>query len=277
MKQPSQRLPKGDVRPVVIHPTAIVAPEAQLGEGVEVGPYSIIGPHVGIGDGTVLGPHVFLQGRTTIGRDCQLSYGVVLGGEPQDDKYQGEPTEVIIGDRNRIREYVTIHRATGEGQATRVGSDNLLMAYSHLGHNCEVGNSVMLASYAGMSGHTIIEDRVVIGGMVGSHQKVRVGTLAMVSGYSKLVADVPPYMVADGRPARVYGLNVVGLRRAGFSPAVRRSLQIAYKLLYRSNLNLSQALERWPSEVPDGEEVRYLFSFLERMRTASACRSGAMH
>jgi len=166
-----------------IHPTAIIAPDCDLADDAEVGPYSLIRGGSIIGPRTVIDAHVLLE-HTTVGADCQFAFGAAIGGAPQDQHYRGEPTRVIIGDRTVIREYVTIHRATGEGLATRVGSDNLIMASSHLGHNCEVGNNVCIATLSGMSGHTIIEDRVVIGGMVGSHQKVRVGTMAMVSGYS---------------------------------------------------------------------------------------------
>lgn len=254
-----------------IHPTAIVAPEAQLADGVEIGPYSIIGENVRIGAGTVVGPHVLVEGWTTIGDGCGVGMGTVIGSLPQDDKYHGEPTQVIIGNCTKLREYVTIHRATGEGHATRVGNNCQIMAYSHLAHNCEVGNSVSIANYGGMSGHTIIEDNAVIGGMVGSHQFVRVGKMAMVSGFSKISVDIPPFALADGKPARVISLNVRGLRRAGLDAADRMCLAKAYKLLYRSGLNLTQALEQLVQEEVS-PEVQYLIDFLQKTRSGFAGR-----
>jgi UDP-N-acetylglucosamine acyltransferase len=255
-----------------IHPTAIVAPEAELAEAVEVGPYTIIGPQVRIGAGTRIGPYVLLEGATIIGEKCDLSAASVLGGLPQDDKYKGEPTQVIIGDETKIREYVTIHRATGEGNATRVGNHCHIMAYSHLAHNCQVGNGVSIANYGGMSGHTVIEDNAVIGGMVGSHQFVRVGRLAMVSGFSKISVDVPPFTLADGKPAEPVGLNVRGLRRAGVEATERVLLAKAFKILYRSNLNLSQALEQLTAFDTTCPELQYLIDFLQASRSGYAGR-----
>lgn len=249
-----------------VHPTAIVDPQAQLGENVEVGPFSIINENVQIGANTVIGPHVLLDGHTTIGAECRIDMGAVIGTLPQDDKYHGEPTQVIIGDGTKIREYVTINRATGDDAATRVGHHCLLMAYSHLAHNCQVGNHVSIANYGGMSGHTVIEDNAVIGGMVGSHQHVRVGRLAMVSGFSKISVDIPPFALADGKPARVVALNVRGLRRAGIDADSRALLAKAFKTLYRSDLNLSQALDQLLKEEQPSPEVSYLIHFLEQTR-----------
>jgi UDP-N-acetylglucosamine acyltransferase len=249
----------------LVHPTAIVEPDCELAEDVEVGPFSVLR------HGTLLGPrckvdaHVLLE-HTTAGADCEFSFGAAIGGKPQDTNYHGEPTRVIMGDRNVLREYVTIHRSTGEGTATRLGDDNLLMASTHLGHNCQLGNQVCLSTLSGMSGHVVIEDQAIIGGMVGSHQKVRVGTLAMVSGYSKLSQDVPPYSLVDGKPARVVGPNLVGLRRSGIPEESRRALQSAFRTIYRSQLDLEQALEKVSEELGSIPEVAYLVSFLQRMR-----------
>ena len=254
----------GERPEVRVHPSAVVAPGAELAPGVEIGPHCVIGPGVVIGEGTVIGPLTVVN-HTTLGRDCVV-LGAMLGGDPQDAKFRGEPTRVVIGDRNQIREFVTIHRASGEGTVTLVGDDNLIMANSHLAHNCRVGNGCMLASYAGMSGHTTIEDGAIIGGMVGSVQRVTVGKLAICSGYSKLSEDVPPFVIADGRPARVKALNIIGLRRAEIPPERRRALQQAFRLLYRSKLNRSRALERINAEVMLTPEVSYLLEFLERMR-----------
>ena len=227
---------------VIVHEMAIVHPDAELGTGVEIGAFSIIGPNVTIGDDTVIEPHVIVEPWTRIGRDCRICSGAILGGRPQDHKFKGERSFLTVGDRNIIREYVTIHRATGEDNSTVVGDENMLMAYCHIGHNCSLGNGIMMANMVGISGHVIIEDKAVFGGMVGVHQYVRIGKLAMLGGYSKVVQDVPPFMMADGRPTKVYDLNVIGLRRNGMPPKVRSGLRQAYKLLYRSNLNLSQAI-----------------------------------
>ncbi len=248
-----------------IHPTAIVETDCELADDVEVGPYAILRHGTILGPRTTVDAHVLLE-YTTTGADCEFCFGAAVGGAPQDQSYRGEPTRVIFGVKNIVREYATVHRSTGEGTATRLGDGNLLMASTHLGHNCQVGNYVCLATLSGMSGHTIIEDQAVIGGMVGSHQRVRVGTMAMVSGYSKLSQDVPPYSLVDGKPARVIGPNLVGLRRSGLSPEARRALQRAFRLIYRSGLELEGALEQVATELGSFPEVRYLVEFLQRMR-----------
>jgi len=254
-----------------IHSTAIVERGCELAEDVEVGPYTVIRNGTIVGAGTFIDAHVLLE-HTTVGERCRLGFGAAIGGPPQDQGYHNEPTRVLIGDRNTIREYVTIHRATGEGNVTRVGNDNMLMASTHLGHNCEVGNQVTISTLSGMSGHTIIEDRAIIGGMVGSHQRVRVGKLAMVSGFSKMSQDVPPFSLVDGKPAKVIGPNLVGLRRAGFSLEVRQALQRAFRLIYRSDLELPRALERAMAELGSCPEVAYLVDFLHRMRNGRVGR-----
>ena len=248
-----------------IHPTAIVDRDCELADGVEIGAYAILRRGTVVSARTTVDAHVLLE-HTTVGEDCAIGYGAAIGGPPQDQRYQGEPTRVVIGDRNVIREYVTIHRATGEGNATRVGNDNLLMAATHLGHNCQVGNGVTLSTLSGMSGHTIIEDLAIIGGMVGSHQRVRVGRLAMVSGFSKLSQDVPPFSLVDGKPARVVGPNLVGLRRAGVDLDTRRALQKAFRMIFRSGVNLTEALDQVGAEMGHISEVRYLIEFLARVR-----------
>lgn len=248
-----------------IHPTAIVEQDCELADDVEVGPYAVIRGGTVIGPRSVIDAHVLVE-STTVGADCRLFFGAAIGGPPQDQHYRGEATRVVIGDRNIIREYVTIHRATGEGNVTRIGDDNMLMAMTHLGHNCRVGNMVTLSTLSGMSGHVIIEDRVIIGGMAGSHQRVQVGQLAMVSGYSKLSADVPPYSLVDGKPARVIGPNLTGLRRAGIEPEARRAVQRAFRIIYRSGRQLSDALDQVAAEFGQFPEVRYLVAFLRRVR-----------
>jgi UDP-N-acetylglucosamine acyltransferase len=258
-----------------IHPTALVDKTAELAPDVEIGPFTVIGPHVKIEEGTVLGSHVMIDNWTTIGRDCLVHSGARLGGPPQDRKYQGERSFLILGDRNEIREYVTIHRATGEDHCTRLGDDNLIMAYGHIGHNCVIGSGTSMANQVGISGHVVVEDRVVLGGMVGIHQYVRIGQLAMVGGMSKVVQDVPPFMMADGRPTDVVGLNVLGLRRAGVGPSSRAGLKQAYRLIYRSNLNLSQAIEAVESEVEPTQERDYLLAFLNSIRAGYGGRGNA--
>jgi UDP-N-acetylglucosamine acyltransferase len=254
-----------------VHSTAIVDTDCELADDVEVGPYSIIRHGTIIGSSTVVDAHVLLE-HTTVGANCSVHYGAAIGGPPQDQSYSGEPTRVLIGNRNVIREYVTIHRATGEGNATRIGDDNLLMASTHLGHNCEIGDLVTLSTLSGMSGHTIIEDRAIIGGMVGSHQRVRVGRLAMVSGFSKMSQDVPPFSLVDGKPARVIGPNLVGLRRAGMDAETRQALQRAFRLIYRSDMELAKALEQVSQELGHVPEVVYLVGFLQRMRNGRVGR-----
>jgi UDP-N-acetylglucosamine acyltransferase len=255
-----------------IHPTAIIDPSTEIGERVEIGAYTVVGADCTIGDGTVLGPHVVLEEFTRIGRDCQVRAGAVLGGPPQDHKYRGERSYVRIGDRNLIREFVTMHRATGEESATVIGDDNLIMAYVHIGHNCQVGSGTMMANNLGLSGHVTVEDGAVLGGLVGVHQFVRIGRLAMLGGYSKVVQDVPPFMLADGRPADVLDLNVRGLRRAGVAAAARATLRQAYKLLYRSNMNVSQALEAIEEELEPNKELGELVAFMRRIKSGSSGR-----
>lgn len=249
-----------------VHPTALVDRRARLDDEVTVGPFCIVGPDVTIGRGTRLEANVQIEPGTTLGRECHVHSGAVLGGPPQHLKYRGERSFLIIGDRNIIREAVTIHRATGEGMATRIGDDNLIMAYCHIGHDCQLGSHISMANQSGISGHCVIEDRVVISGMVGVHQYVRIGKLAMVGGVSKVVQDIPPFMMADGRPTEIVGLNVIGLRRAGISPRVRAGLRQAYRLIYRSNLNLSQAIEAVETDVEPSAERDYLLAFLNSIR-----------
>jgi UDP-N-acetylglucosamine acyltransferase len=249
-----------------IHSTAIVDKTAVLGAGVSVGAYSVIGPNVHLGDGTRIDAHVVIEQNTTLGKDCTVLAGAVLGGNPQDYKYHGEQTFLKIGDSNMIRECVTIHRASGEGESTVIGDNNMFMAYCHIGHNCTLGSGITMANTVGISGHTLVEDKVVFGGIVGVHQKVRIGKLAMVGGFSKVVQDVPPFAMADGRPCRVCDLNVIGLRRNGVGPKVRSDVKQAYKLLYRSNLNVTQALEAIENEIEPSEELHYLLDFIRNVR-----------
>ena len=247
-----------------IHETAIIHPGAQLGENLEIGPYSIIDDNVTIGSGTKIGPHVHIEGWTTIGEDCRISTGASIGNESKDLKYnKGDRTFVIIGDRNVIREYTSISRATGKDDATEIGDDNLLMTGVHIAHDCKIGNNTILASYATLGGHVIVEDRAILGAQAAFHQFIRVGTLAFAGACAKVVQDIPPYIISDGYPARVRGLNTVGLQRSGISPQSRLLLKKAYRLLFRSNLNRKQAVQKVREEVEICEEVGHLLEFIE--------------
>jgi UDP-N-acetylglucosamine acyltransferase len=229
-----------------IHPTAVVDPRARLAEGVEIGPFAVIGPEVEIGAESRIGPHVVIDGRVRMGRGNRVFPGACLGLEPQDLKYDGAATEVVIGDHNTIRECVTINRATHEGEQTRIGDGNLLMAYSHLGHNCHLGDRIVIANGVAVAGHVVIGDRAVIGGVLGIHQFVHIGSLAMVGGMSRVDRDVPPFVTVEGHPGRVRGLNRIGLRRSGLAERdggeQLRQLQEIWRLLYRSDLVLAEAL-----------------------------------
>lgn len=247
-----------------IHPTAIVDPGAEIGADVEIGPYSLIDAQVVIGARAVIGPHARITGRTTIGEDCHIFTGAILGEAPQDTKYHGEPSYLRIGNRTIIRECVTMHLAVGEGNATTIGDDCMFMAYSHIGHNCTVGNRVCASNYVGLSGGCRIEDRVILGGMAGLHQFVHIGRMAMVGGFSKITGDVPPFVIADGHENKLYGLNVVGLRRAGLSEEVRAVLKRAYRLVCQGNRKLVEAIIEARATLPPVPEVDEFLSFLER-------------
>jgi UDP-N-acetylglucosamine acyltransferase len=249
---------------VDIHPTALVDDAAELGEGVSVGPFSIVGPEARIGAGTQVGPHVLIEGDTTIGAECVLSKGAVLGTAPQDLKYRGEPTRLVVGDRTHIREYATLNRGTAASGVTTVGSDCLLMSYVHVAHDCRIGDHVILSNAVNMAGHVAIEDWVIVGGMTPIHQFVRIGQHAFVGGQSRIAKDVPPYVKAAGIPLQLYGLNSVGLQRRGFSEEVRRELKRAYRLFFASAHNTTQALARAREELRDIPEVEVFLAFFER-------------
>lgn len=255
-----------------IHETAVIYPGARLGRDVEVGPYSVIGENVFIGDGTKIGAHVVIEGWTTIGRECQIHHGAVVGNAPQDLKFKGEKTFVYIGDNSILREFVTVNRATGEGEETRIGSNCLLMGTVHIAHNCVLGNNVVISNHAGLAGHVVVEDRAIISGLSGVHQFVKIGRNAMIGGASKVVQDVPPYVIADGRPARVCGLNSVGIARAGLSDDVRKNLKRAYRMLYRSGMKLSEAIAAMEQELDSSEPVDHLLRFLRNVNRG-ICRS----
>lgn len=248
-----------------IHPTAIVHPEAHLHPTVQVGPYSIIGPQVSIGADTIINAHVVIDGHTEIGERNHIFPGAAIGLEPQDLKYDGSLSLVKIGNDNRIREYVTINRATHAGEETRIGDHNLLMAYVHVAHNCILADHIIIANGVALAGHVEIESRAVIGGVLGVHQFVKIGQLAMLGGMSRIDRDVPPFVLVEGNPCRVRALNQVGLRRAGFLEKDHgkgfQDLKSAFKLLYRSGLTLQSALEKLADFGPESP-VNHLRDFL---------------
>ncbi|BEU88509.1 acyl-ACP--UDP-N-acetylglucosamine O-acyltransferase [Selenomonas sp. TAMA-11512] len=277
-----------------IHATAAVSPKAQIEEGAVIGPYvvigdnstiasgakigahSVIGHDVKIGTGTVVESHAVIDAWTTVGKDCRIFQFASVGADPQDLKFKGEISYTIIGDRTTIREYSSIHRATGEGEETRVGSDSLLMACTHVAHNCVIGNNVIMSNAAMIAGHAIVEDRAVLGGMCGVHQFVKVGRNAMIGGMSKIVQDCVPYTIVDGHPARVVGLNSVGISRAGIPAEARRKIKQAYKILFRSGLSLAQAIAVIEQEVESSDEVEHFLRFL-RNADRGICRERREH
>ncbi|MGV3618678.1 MAG: acyl-ACP--UDP-N-acetylglucosamine O-acyltransferase [Fimbriimonas sp.] len=246
-----------------IHPLAFVDPGAELADDVEVGPFCFVEAGVSIGPGCKLESHVSVRANTTMGAGNTVGHGAVLGGDPQDAKYRGEPTFLRIGDRNVIREYVTIHRATGEGTATIIGDDNFIMAYCHLAHNVHVTNLVTMANSVQAAGHVTIEERATLGGMTGIHQFTRIGKVSMVGGMSRITRDVPPFMLVEG-PDQVHDINAIGLRRIGITPDARLSLHKACKLLFKSMLGLTNAMETVRRELQLTPEVEYLLAFEER-------------
>lgn len=247
---------------VIIHPTAIVAPGAELNENVEIGPYSIIGENVKITRGTKVGPHVLIEGWTQIGENCQIFQGAVIGTPAQDVSSQRKRSYVQIGHNNLIREYVTIHRGTKEESTTYVGNSTFLMAYSHIAHNCRIGDEVVIANCGSLAGYVTVEKNAVIGGLTAIHQFVRIGAYAIIGGCSKIVQDIPPYIKATGHPGTLWGLNTVGLRRAGFSLSRRNLLKKAYRILFRSHLNTSQALEEIEKKLDLSPEIDHLCEFI---------------
>jgi UDP-N-acetylglucosamine acyltransferase len=247
-----------------VHPLAYVDPKAELADDVEVGPFCFVQAGAVIGAGTRLESSVTVRGGTTIGKGNLFAQGSIIGGDPQDRKYHGEPTFLRIGDNNVFREYVTIHRATGEGQATVVGNNCYLMAYCHLGHNVTLHDTVTMANSCGISGHCTIEELVTIGGMVGLHQWVRIGKVAMVGGFTKITRDIPPFMLVDGIEQEIRDINAVGLRRYGVSSEGRLALHKACKLLFKSQLGLTNAMETVRREVKMTPEVEMLLRFEER-------------
>jgi len=227
-----------------IHPTAIVADGARIDPSVTVGPYTVIGPQVVIGPGCTVGAHCVIEGRTTIGQDNRIFQFASLGADPQDKKYKGEDTELVIGDRNTVREFCTFNRGVpGAGGKTSIGNDNWIMAYTHIAHDCHVGNHTTMANNTTLAGHVLIGDWVTVGGLTGIHQFVKIGAHAMIGFSSAVSQDVPPFMMVDGNPLSVRGLNLEGLRRRGFSPERTSAIKQIHRLMYRQGLTLDAARE----------------------------------
>lgn len=247
-----------------IHPTAIVAPGAALAEDVEVAAYAIIGPRVRIGRGTHVGPHTVIEGRTTIGRDNQIFHHASIGAVPQDLKYRGEDSDLVIGDHNIIREFTTLNIGTaGGGMTTRLGDHNLLMNFSHIGHDCLLGSHTVVANGAQLAGHVIVEDYVVVGALVGIHQFVKIGESAILGAGAMVSQDVAPFCNATGDRARLHGLNLVGLKRRSFSAELVRDIKHAYRIVFRSGLKVGGAVDRARAEVPASPEVDHFLSFIQ--------------
>jgi UDP-N-acetylglucosamine acyltransferase len=247
----------------VIDPRAVIDPTAKLGADVEVGPFAVIGANVTIGARTRIGPHVVIRGTTTIGSDCHIFQFSSLGDAPQDKKYLGEPTRLEIGDRNQIREFTTMHRGTVQGHGvTRVGSDNLFMAYTHVAHDCVVGDKVVLANFATLGGHVELGDWVIMGGFSGIHQFCKIGAHCFLANNAAVTRDVPPYLMVAGQPAEPHSINAEGLKRRGFTPEQILNIRRAYKVLYRSDLKLEDAAKKLADMARTAPEVQPFVDFI---------------
>lgn len=257
-----------------IHPTAIVSKNAKLDSSVSVGPFSIISDNVIIGADTKIGAHCVIEGNTLIGKSCEIFTGAVVGSRPQDLKFKNEKVFLEIGNNNIIREYCTLNPGTNEGGKTIVGDSNLLMAYSHVAHDCRVGNGCVLANNSTLAGHVVIEDKAVIGGIVAIHQFVRIGMLSIIGGCSKVVQDIPPFSTCDGHPARVFGLNLIGLRRKGIADTSIKQLDAAFRIIFNSGLSVKHAVEKAEKELEKSEEIIYLLNFARSSERglARSCR-----
>lgn len=245
-----------------VHPSAVIDPTAIIHKNVTIGAYAYIGPNCEIGSGTIIGPHAVIAKNVRMGQNNHIYPHAVIGEDPQDLKFRGEYSTVVIGDGNLIREFVTVHRATGENCETRIGSHNMFQAYTHIAHNSNFGDYIVMSGYSGVAGHVIVEDHAVIGGMSGIHQFVKIGACAMVGGMSKIVQDVCPFVIVDGNPARVVGLNSVGLSRNNVTPEVKSYMKKAYRTIFRSGLKLEEAIAQMEQELPSTPEIEHLLAFL---------------
>lgn len=247
----------------MIHQTAIIHSKVEIGKNVSIGPYSVIEEDVIIHDNVKIDSHVVIKRWTTIGEGCLIHPGAVLGDTAQDKKFQGERSYLIVGRSNIIREYVTMHRGNNAEGKTLIGDNNFFMVGAHIAHNCEVGNEVIIANYVSIAGHVVIEDRAFISGSVVVHQFVRIGTLSIIGGNSKVVQDVPPYILVDGHPAKAFSLNSVGLSRAGIPEDSKKRLKGAYKLIFRSGVSTSKALQKIKEDIEKDSYVNHLVEFIQ--------------
>ena len=254
-----------------IHPSAIIDPAAEIAEGVDIGPFCIVHGNTKIGRGTKLHSSVVIGQWTEIGEKNEIFPGAVIGVAPQDLRYSGERAYTRVGHRNVIREYVTVHRASDAEGTTSIGDDNLIMAYTHVAHNCVLGNQIIIANSCGLAGHVEIEDMAVLGGMCGLHQFTRVGKLDMLGGMAQIRQDVPPFSMVDGQPARIFGMNIRGMQRRGINKDSRQALKGCYRLILQSGLNLSQALNSIRATVDQTDEVQHLVRFLESPSKMGVC------
>lgn len=248
----------------LIHPSAIVHPRAEIGRDVEIGAYAIVGEGCVVGDGCVVAPRAMLERNVILGQGVRVGAGSVLGGDPQDLKYKGEPTTVEVGEGTTIREYSTINRGTTQSFKTTVGKNCFLMSYVHLAHDCHIGDGVIISNATQLAGHVTIDDKAILSGLVAVHQFATIGRFSFIGGCSRVAKDVPPYVKAVGNPIKLYGLNSVGLERNGFPEEVRRELKRAYRLFFKSELNLSQARERATAELHQYPEIQEFLAFFDR-------------
>jgi UDP-N-acetylglucosamine acyltransferase len=246
----------------MVHPTAVVHPKAHIGDDCEIGPYCVIGEHVTLGPRCRLHSHVVIDGHTTLGSENELFPFACIGLKTQDLKWKGGLTRTVIGDRNTFRECVTVNSATGDGEVTTIGSHNHILAYSHVAHNCTLGDHIVMSNVATLAGHIIVEDHAIVGGVAAVHQFCRIGKMSIIGGCSKVVQDVPPFMMADGNPAETRTVNKVGLERNGVSEEVQSALRQAYKLLFRSGLTIPNALVQIEKELPSSPELAHLVQFV---------------
>ena len=246
-----------------IHPSAVISPKASLGKSVSVGPFAIVGEGCEVGDGCEIAARATLERNVKLSAGVKVGIGTILGGEPQDLKFGGEETTVEIGEGTTIREYTTINRGTTHSFKTTVGRNCLLMSYVHLAHDCQIGDGVILSNVVQLAGHVIVEDKAIISGLTAVHQFVRIGRHSFIGGCSRVSKDIPPFLKAVGNPVKLYGLNTVGLQRHGFSDEVLRELKRAYRLFFRSDLNVSQAMEQASAELEPYPEVQELVKFVE--------------
>jgi len=245
------------------HPTAIISAKANLAKGVQVGPYAVIEDNVTVGKGTKIGSHCMITGHTTIGHDCEIFTGAVLGAKPQDMKFKGEKSYLHIGDHNTIREYCFFNPGTGEGGKTIIGSHNLFMAFAHVAHDCVVGDHCIIVNSGTLGGHVVLEDYAMISGLTAVHQFVRIGKLSITGGCSKAVQDIPPFSTCDGHPARVFGLNLIGLKRHGMNLETVRCLKKAFRLIFNAGLPIKRAIEQIDPQLLANKEVSYLVNFIK--------------